>query len=333
MKKTLAIILALAMILSLAACGGSSSGNPSSGSGSSAVPAKPTKTVLTKASYYSSSGELNSVATYVYDEYGFVKLIKHEGPGGEESSETEYVNEYAEDYLSKRTVPEIIYEETYGPDGKILSAGYDFKDYPESSYSYVYTYNDKGLAEKYEYTYPNLNDGDLAGRNTVTYFTYDDQGRLSGMEYRYGSGWTSYENSVRYENDGKKQILFGYNDGKTPLLSLIRIYEYDDNGNKISETRYNPARSEKTIQGLYIPYEELYSDGYVPNFDHFYPSSHREYSYDENGNIVRMDYKKIEYTDYDYTSRDFTETSGYNLYEYETIEVDKLMPDLYVPEE
>ncbi len=325
MKKILAILLALAMVLAMTACGGSKT---------SQAPAEPPKeaekeagntfelfddpwftatkgTVARREIQHHESknsafdGALNESydEVYAYDADGNELYVRGIGTDGEKYENTfEYDAEGNRIFWTARNEEDgeyFISENTY-ENGLLVR---NTEKNSESEIVILYEYNGKGWCNKETFT---SSDG---WGNYVTEFEYNENGDII-HEYCDRGEDGSYECVYTYDGDllmkyvydgifteGMKshaETIYEYNEKDQCVKTVekyddhesVSVTEYDDNNNRISEKYTSP---DSTYEYKY----EYDADGKVTRMTAQYAdgeSCEELYEYDSEGRVVRDEY-------------------------------------------
>ena len=289
MKKISAVILAVVMLFTLAACGGKTNdGDSSAGKNKGGK----TEAVEVLVGFYI-NGEIDR--TFDYDSNGNIILDITGDPDG--------------NYYSRSTW-------TYDDDNRLVSRtdSYRYDDYEESRTDYTYDENGNLSLETHSngnrVEYSNDENGNCVEelgissegnvhRKVINEF--DSQGRCTLKTYYNSDGSMDYKKSYEYdEHDRVICEIRTEEDGEDDKY----VYKYDSDGERIRTESYTNG-----VKDREYGYELDAQTGVrLKYFEHDFADVNTEhvYTYDENGNIIRSDkyefFELTEYTIYEYDS-------------------------------
>ncbi len=185
-----------------------------------------------------------------------------------------------------------------------------------SFYICEYTYDENGVLLSKEEK--------LSNDVTKTYtYTYDEMGRLLTEAVKKVSPYNSSYDSASKTKTENSSVTYTYNEQGDIINKYVidaigwpyndeYVYEYDDNGRKISV--YSLTEDETT----YFTYNE---QGQLDEEKTQYGTVWRKYEYDQNGNLIRETLGSgsvVEYT-YDEHNNLIKKVENYNIGEYNEI--------------
>lgn len=281
MKKLIALILALTMILALTACGGNGNTNPGESTGTpnntdpsnnettqSTAPKTETKWLVQTETYVYEDASMGTVtSSLTYDELGNPLTLKQEMSGmtmemvfnydenGNNIGMTATQGDTSMDYIftldenGNRIKTELYQNDelfqstsaTYDENGNLLTQKVSGSSFENLS---EYTYDENGNLLSYTISY----NGTLASTTTLE---YDDQGRQIGLTTVDADGNVTNLMEVTYEGNTETQV------NKDPagnvLVTLVKTR--DENGNVIKMENSGSATMPYTYTATYISIE------------------------------------------------------------------------------
>lgn len=319
MKKLAAALLALSMGVSLAACGAEDRTPPAQKQNEATV----TLYALTEDRKYSADGRLLQQYRYSYDSRGLltgmeVDMLEFEAGWNEELQVYEYVMSPCDGKIDRKCTASYNAEGylSYWENNRLSDENGTLQ--MEPGRRHTYQYDEKGRPVFYEVEFTD-DQGQLC-RNDGDHYEYDAQGKLlrmfritpegeeldvARMEYDREGRITSffldsdrnYHQSYTYEDGLLTRVELSYVQGTETTLQHYLTYTYDEQGNFLTRTQFDPDGTQTWLQTYVHTYEDGRLDTTVTNGNTFH--------YDANGNITRVD----------------TEDGGYHAYSYQTLQV------------
>lgn len=314
MKKLLAMILALVMVLALAACGKDqpnvtdpvSGGNVSNGgTQQDNTPRKDVK-VLTSVKQVKGDGTVRANYQYTLTDNRLLTAMDLQ----EGRAELDLTLDYDE-AAKKVTVTAV------NPDPASTNAAVTI-EWNEVGQIISATETEEGKVWKTEYTYNDA--GDVASKkvyidgwhsSTVTY-TYHSSGKLMTECKTQGDGTLVYQKSSAYDDHGNK-LSYTVDHGDGDVRTDRYSYTYDDNGNVTCKQDYDDEGYETSkVEYTYdengrMASKQTYNDDGIKSGKYTYtydsngnmlkeqeynswgePSNSVEYTYDEDGRLIKQ---------------------------------------------